>query len=283
MERGGPFKVFVGGLPQDCTNDILVDYFGKYGNITDVVVMTDRATGRSRGFGFVSFDTLEAVDAIMSMHTEHKIQDKWVDCKRATAEGTKGVPQKGGGKGSGPPAPANSRPGDWICQECGASVFGSKDSCFKCGAPRPSQSGGGGGGGGGYRGPSYNAAPPPAYNAAPPPDYGACSGSCGADALLGGFGMTAYGAYGGGACGGVPGVSAYGCGAGGASTGGAYGACAGGACGYGACGCGACGCSGGACGGCDGCNGYLGCPASYAPTRGQPDGRGGGDQGYAPY
>jgi ribosomal protein L40E len=29
------------------------------------------------------------------------------------------------------------KPGDWICQECNALVFASKNSCFKCSAPKP--------------------------------------------------------------------------------------------------------------------------------------------------
>ncbi|CAJ1424898.1 unnamed protein product [Effrenium voratum] len=177
MDRGGPFKVFVGGLPQDCTNDILTDYFSKFGNITDVVVMTDRMTGRSRGFGFVSFDTEEAVDQIMAMHQDHQIQEKWVDCKRATAEGSKSGPKggKGGFMGCGGCGGGDVRPGDWMCQACGASCFGSKDACFKCGAPKPQ----------GYGGGCYNAAPPPSY------DYS-----------MAGYG-AAYGAYGGydGGCG----------------------------------------------------------------------------------
>eukprot|EP00932_Pfiesteria_piscicida_P012693 SRR837773.24100.p2 GENE.SRR837773.24100~~SRR837773.24100.p2 ORF type:complete len:144 (-),score=43.53 SRR837773.24100:65-496(-) len=45
----------------------------------------------------------------------------------------------GGGKGGGK---GDSRPGDWTCPDCGANVFASKDSCFKCGARK---SGGGGG------------------------------------------------------------------------------------------------------------------------------------------
>eukprot|EP01043_Picozoa_sp_COSAG02_P022243 COSAG02_NODE_1151_length_14205_cov_1183.813342_4_plen_513_part_00 len=59
----------------------------------------------------------------------------------------------GGGGGGGPPA----RPGDWRCPSCGANVFASKRSCFKCHAPKPgsessrgghggNSSGGGGGG-----------------------------------------------------------------------------------------------------------------------------------------
>merc|ERR1740117_672239 len=46
-----------------------------------------------------------------------------------------------GGGGGGKPA---KKPGDWTCGGCGADVFASKDSCFKCGAAKPGSGGGGG-------------------------------------------------------------------------------------------------------------------------------------------
>ncbi len=48
-------KLFVAGLPWSVTNDGLRDLFAQYGEITEAVVITDRATGRSKGFGFVTF------------------------------------------------------------------------------------------------------------------------------------------------------------------------------------------------------------------------------------
>lgn len=51
----------------------------------------------------------------------------------------------GGGKDGGKSGP---KPGDWQCAECGADVFASKDSCFKCGASKPGGGGGGKGDGG---------------------------------------------------------------------------------------------------------------------------------------
>ncbi|CAI7830416.1 unnamed protein product [Closterium sp. NIES-53] len=50
-----PSKIFVGGLPWQTTSNDLVKYFQQYGNIIDAVVVKDQATGRSRGFGFVTF------------------------------------------------------------------------------------------------------------------------------------------------------------------------------------------------------------------------------------
>jgi len=48
-------KIFVGGLSWNTTNDGLRDYFSQIGEVTDTKVISDRETGRSRGFGFVSF------------------------------------------------------------------------------------------------------------------------------------------------------------------------------------------------------------------------------------
>lgn len=39
----------------------------------------------------------------------------------------------------------NSRPGDWICRNCGVNCYGSKSECFKCGTPKPAGGGGMGG------------------------------------------------------------------------------------------------------------------------------------------
>ena len=48
-------KLFVGGLSWDTSDDSLKVAFEKFGDITEAKVITDRDTGRSRGFGFVSF------------------------------------------------------------------------------------------------------------------------------------------------------------------------------------------------------------------------------------
>ena len=48
-------KLFVGGLPYHTTDKSLRDHFNVYGDIDEAVVITDRQTGKSRGYGFVSF------------------------------------------------------------------------------------------------------------------------------------------------------------------------------------------------------------------------------------
>ena len=48
-------KLFVGGLPYHTTDKSLRDHFECYGDIEEAVVITDRQTGKSRGYGFVSY------------------------------------------------------------------------------------------------------------------------------------------------------------------------------------------------------------------------------------
>jgi RNA recognition motif-containing protein len=51
-----PCRLFVGSLDLDTTVDELRQVFSKFGTITDTAILTDRNTGRSRGFGFVTFE-----------------------------------------------------------------------------------------------------------------------------------------------------------------------------------------------------------------------------------
>ncbi|CAL0316734.1 unnamed protein product [Lupinus luteus] len=75
-------KIFVGGLPPTLSEEQFRQYFETYGNVTDVVVMYDQSTGRPRGFGFISFDTEDAVDRVLHK-TFHDLNGKQVEVKRA--------------------------------------------------------------------------------------------------------------------------------------------------------------------------------------------------------
>ncbi len=55
-------KLFVGNLDYTVTSDDLREAFGKVGSVIDAVVITDRETRRSRGFGFVEFATAEEAE-----------------------------------------------------------------------------------------------------------------------------------------------------------------------------------------------------------------------------
>lgn len=51
------YKLFVGGLPFSTTDDELQTAFADFGTVASAKVITDRETGRSRGFGFVEFES----------------------------------------------------------------------------------------------------------------------------------------------------------------------------------------------------------------------------------
>jgi len=61
--RVGPTRLFVGGLSWNTTSEGLRAAFARFGTIVDVAVIPDRDTGRSRGFGFVTFENPSDADA----------------------------------------------------------------------------------------------------------------------------------------------------------------------------------------------------------------------------
>ena len=60
-------KLFVGGLPYRTTNDELRDAFAKAGEVASASIVTDRETGRSRGFGFVEMANDGDADSAIQM------------------------------------------------------------------------------------------------------------------------------------------------------------------------------------------------------------------------
>ena len=61
-------KLYVGNLPYSTSEEDLRNLFSQYGNVESVAVITDRETGRSKGFGFVEFgDDNEARNAISAL------------------------------------------------------------------------------------------------------------------------------------------------------------------------------------------------------------------------
>ncbi|KAF5351833.1 hypothetical protein D9756_007407 [Leucocoprinus leucothites] len=97
-------KIYVGNLSWNTTDDSLRGAFGEYGNVVDCIVMRDRDTGRSRGFGFVTFGSQdEAQNAINGMH-EQDLDGRRIKVNLANARtggGGGGGYQGGGGYGGG--------------------------------------------------------------------------------------------------------------------------------------------------------------------------------------
>ncbi|PWA65913.1 Nucleotide-binding, alpha-beta plait [Artemisia annua] len=75
-------KIFVGGLASTVTETDFKMYFEQFGTITDVVVMYDHNTQRPRGFGFITYDSEDAVDQVL-LKTFHELNGKMVEVKRA--------------------------------------------------------------------------------------------------------------------------------------------------------------------------------------------------------
>ena len=75
--------MFVGGLHPSLTTENLINYFSQFGEIEKGIIMTDKVTGKSRGFGFIIFSNKETVDKIMDYSNCHFLYGKWVECKRA--------------------------------------------------------------------------------------------------------------------------------------------------------------------------------------------------------
>lgn len=61
--QANPKKLFVGNLSWDTSKDILESTFAEYGTLTDVALITDRMSGRSKGIAFVTFETEEEATA----------------------------------------------------------------------------------------------------------------------------------------------------------------------------------------------------------------------------
>jgi len=74
-------KIFVGGIPISLSNAEFRKYFEEFGRVLETQVMTDRESGRSRGFGFVTYEDERMADKVL--RTVHTIHGKPVEVKRA--------------------------------------------------------------------------------------------------------------------------------------------------------------------------------------------------------
>lgn len=88
-------KLFVGGLSWNTTDESLRLAFERFGTVTDSKVITDRDTGRSRGFGFVTFENASDADLAASELDGADIDGRQVRVNEAQER------QRGGGGGGG--------------------------------------------------------------------------------------------------------------------------------------------------------------------------------------
>jgi len=65
-------KLYIGNLPYSTTSDSLKSLFSEVGNVTSAQVMTDKFSGRSRGFGFVEMSTPEEAQSAIDKFNGHE-------------------------------------------------------------------------------------------------------------------------------------------------------------------------------------------------------------------
>jgi RNA recognition motif-containing protein len=96
----GGKKVFVGGLSWNTNDDTLRDAFAQFGNVDEAKVIQDRDTGRSRGFGFVTFSDSEGAQRAISAMDGKELDGRTIKVNEAEDK-PRGSRGGGGGGGGG--------------------------------------------------------------------------------------------------------------------------------------------------------------------------------------
>ncbi len=94
-------RLYVGNLPYQLTSEELKDFFSGAGQVTDAAVITDRETGRSKGFGFVDFVTEEDATRAQSMFNGAQLRNRTLKVDLAKPRDDKPRGGRGGGGGGG--------------------------------------------------------------------------------------------------------------------------------------------------------------------------------------
>lgn len=86
-------KLFVGGLSYSTTDDGLRQGFERFGSLTEAKVITDRDTGRSRGFGFVTYEASESARSALSEMNGTELDGRTIRVSEAEDRGDRGGPR----------------------------------------------------------------------------------------------------------------------------------------------------------------------------------------------
>lgn len=78
----GSRKLVVLGIPWDVDSDELREYMSQFGDLVEAMVMKDRVSGRSRGFGYVTFSSSEDAEKVLA--AQHTFKGRALDVKVAT-------------------------------------------------------------------------------------------------------------------------------------------------------------------------------------------------------
>jgi RNA recognition motif-containing protein len=92
-------KLFVGNLSYDTTENQLQELFAAHGTVTEVDLIMDKFSGRSRGFAFVTMEAKEAADAAVQALNGQSIDGRALTVNEARPREER--PRSGGGYGAG--------------------------------------------------------------------------------------------------------------------------------------------------------------------------------------
>ncbi len=92
-------RLYVGNLPFSVTEQDLEELFSQSGQVESVNIVTDRDTGRSRGFAFVEMDSRESADAAIQALNGKEIDGRELTVNEARPKESRGP--RGGGFGGG--------------------------------------------------------------------------------------------------------------------------------------------------------------------------------------
>ena len=92
-------KLYVGGLPYSTQEDALKELFAQAGNVTSAVIIMDKMSGRSKGFGFVEMSTDEEAQSAVSMFNGQEFEGRKLTVNEARPMEAR--PPRTGGYSSG--------------------------------------------------------------------------------------------------------------------------------------------------------------------------------------
>ncbi len=92
-------KLYVGGLPYATNEDALKEYFAQAGNVVSAVIIMDKMSGRSKGFGFVEMSTNEEAQTAISMFNDKEFEGRKLTVNEARPMEAR--PPRTGGNGGG--------------------------------------------------------------------------------------------------------------------------------------------------------------------------------------
>ncbi|KAK2413109.1 glycine-rich RNA-binding protein 4, mitochondrial [Trifolium repens] len=94
-------KLFVGGVSYNTDDMSLREHFARYGEVLEAKIIMDRDTGRSRGFGFITFATAEEASAALQAMDNQDLHGRTIRVNYATERSRPGFGGGGGGYGGG--------------------------------------------------------------------------------------------------------------------------------------------------------------------------------------